>query len=156
MIEVPIPPRRTLRLEHLVLDYNGTLAADGELLDGVREAIEELSQHLHIRVLTADTFGKAREQLADLPVEVTILAPEYQDKAKWQIVDSLGASRTVCIGNGRNDSIMLKEAALGIAVVQAEGAATGALRSADIICRSITDALALLANPLRLAATLRY
>ena len=35
MIDIDIPGRDHYRLEHLVLDVNGTLALDGNLLDGV-------------------------------------------------------------------------------------------------------------------------
>ena len=38
MIEIDIPGYKTLHLEHLVLDYNGTLAVDGVLIDGVATA----------------------------------------------------------------------------------------------------------------------
>ena len=62
---------------------------------------------------------------------------------------------TVCIGNGRNDSLMLKEAALGICLIQAEGANVVSLLNADIACKSAKDALELLLNPKRLIATLR-
>jgi soluble P-type ATPase len=50
---------------------------------------------------------------------------------------------------------MLKEAALGIAVVQEEGAFAETLMSADVVCTNIVSALGLLTNPLRLIATLR-
>jgi len=44
---------------------------------------------------------------------------------------------------------------LGIAVLQAEAASTEAVLAADILSRSILDALDLLLHPLRLTATLR-
>ena len=40
MIDISIPGFGPLRLECLVLDYNGTLACDGELLPGVRRVAE--------------------------------------------------------------------------------------------------------------------
>jgi soluble P-type ATPase len=46
-------------------------------------------------------------------------------------------------------------AALGIAVIQAEGAAPQTLCAADVVVREIGDALDLLVQPKRLAATLR-
>jgi soluble P-type ATPase len=61
----------------------------------------------------------------------------------------------VCIGNGRNDRLMLAESALGIAVVLGEGAAAVTLAAADVVCTDILAALALLTHPLRLVATLR-
>jgi len=155
MIRIEIPGHRELRLEHLVLDYNGTLAVDGKLLAGVREALAGLAQRLEIHVLTADTFGRAEAELAGVRCELRILPEADQHIGKRDLVRRLGAERAVCIGNGRNDRLMLKEAALGIAVVQAEGAAAEAALAADVVCPDIGSALALLANPLRLVATLR-
>ncbi|MGD9039939.1 MAG: ATPase P [Desulfobacteraceae bacterium] len=155
MIEVTIPGYKTLHLEHLVLDYNGTLAVDGELLPGVKEALKGLSEKLQVHILTADTFGKVRSQVKGIPCELSILPLENQDTGKLDYVKALGAENTVCIGNGRNDRLMLKEAGLGIAVILEEGVATETLVAADIVCTNILSALELLTNPLRLTATLR-
>lgn len=155
MLEVAITGFGVLRLEHLVLDYNGTLAVDGEVLPGVRRRLRALSRRLDIHVVTADTFGTARAELARLPCHPVLLSPRAQDRAKLAYTKRLGAARTVCIGNGRNDRMMLKAAALGIVVLQKEGAAASALAAADLCVRSITDALDALENPLRLIASLR-
>jgi P-type E1-E2 ATPase len=155
MIEVNIPGHGILNLDYLVLDHNGTLAVDGILAPGVRECLEKLSEELTIFVVTADTFGKARAQLENIPCELTILPPGNQDRGKRAFVEKLGSDRTVCVGNGRNDALMLETAALGIAVILAEGAAVTTLNSADVVCVGIVPALELLLNPLRLTATLR-
>jgi P-type E1-E2 ATPase len=155
MLEIDIPGYRTLRLEHLVLDYNGTLACDGELLDGVRERLAALSDRLQIHVLTGDTFGKARAGLIGIRCELSVLPVEGQDQLKREYVRRLGPDATVCVGNGRNDRLMLAEAGLGIAVVQAEGAAGQAVLAAAVLAPDILAALDLLIHPLRLVATLR-
>ncbi len=155
MIAVEIPDFGLLRLDHLVLDHNGTLALDGVLLPGVSEALSALAKSVQVHVLTADTFGLARAQLAGLPVQLTILPREKQEEGKLAFVRQLGAQRCACIGNGRNDRLMLREAALGIAVILGEGAASATLAEADIVCSDILAALALLDHPLRLTATLR-
>jgi soluble P-type ATPase len=155
VITVAIPGSDELQLEHLVLDYNGTLAVDGVLVDGLDERLRALAAELAICVLTADTFGQARAALQGLPCEVVVLAAGDQDRAKRDNLRRLGARRTVCIGNGGNDRLMLEEAALGIAVVLGEGAAAKTLLAADVVCTSILDALDLLTHPLRLVATLR-
>ena len=155
MIEISIPGHRDLRISHLVLDHNGTLACDGMLLSGVGERLKALSDRVRIHVVTADTFGKAREQLSGLPCELAILSLEDQDTAKLLYIEQLGTEETACIGNGRNDRLMLKEAALGIAVVQEEGAAAAAVLASDVVCPDIRSALDLLSHPKRLIATLR-
>jgi soluble P-type ATPase len=155
MLEIDIPGYRALRLEHLVLDYNGTLACDGELLDGVRDRLDALASMLQIHILTADTFGKARAQLVGIPCDLSILPAEDQDRRKLEYIQRLGPETTVCVGNGRNDRLMLQEAGLGIAVVQTEGAAVQTVLAADVLSPDILAALDLLAHPLRLVATLR-
>lgn len=155
MVRVEIPGFGSLALEHLVLDYNGTLAADGGLLEGVASRLGALSESLALHVITGDTHGTAREQLRGLPAVLTILPTDGQAEAKRGLVHGLGASRVACIGNGRNDRLMLADAALGLAVTGIEGTAREALTAAHLFVPHITDALDLLLHPSRLVATLR-
>jgi soluble P-type ATPase len=156
MLRIAVPGDKDLQLEYLVLDYNGTLAVDGELIEGVDHLLRALAEDLQIHVVTADTFGKAESRLKGLPCKLLVLPAEKQDAGKLAYVRRLGAEATVCIGNGRNDRLMLKEAVLGIAVVQQEGAAAETRLAADVVCPDILSALALLTDPLRLTATLRW
>ena len=155
MIDVDIPDFGPLRMEHLVLDYNGTLACDGELFSGVPERLVSLSDRLTVHVVTADTFGRAKSGLAGLPVSLTILEPGRQSEAKAAYIEALGPETTVAIGNGRNDRLMLKQAALGILVIESEGAAIQSIAAADVCTTAIVPALDLLLYPKRLVATLR-
>ena len=155
MISISIPGSGTLNLDHMVLDYNGTLAVDGALLPGVKETLQSLCDHIVIHVVTADTFGKAGDGLQGVDCRLTVLQPGRQDQAKLDFVKHLGADRTVAVGNGRNDALMLEAAALGIAVILSEGASTLSLGKADVVCLNVVDALQLLTHPLRLTATLR-
>jgi soluble P-type ATPase len=155
VLNVAIPGLGKLRLEHLVLDYNGTLAVDGELLPRVKRRLAALSARLHLHVVTADTFGKARGALRGLDCRIEILQGRGEDRAKAAYVRRLGANRVACIGNGRNDRRMLRIAALGIAVVQAEGASAEAVAAADLLVPSVTNALDLFLRPRRLVASLR-
>lgn len=155
MLEVRIPGREPLLIEHLVLDYNGTLAADGRILPGVPERITELAGKIAVHVITADTFGMAAVETSTLAVTLQIIGTGDQARAKLELVESLGADRVVAVGNGANDRLMLERAALGICVLSTEGAATGALLASDVVVRHPTDGLDLLLHPGRLAATLR-
>jgi len=155
MLAIDIPGATRLRLEHLVLDFNGTMACDGVLLEGVPPLLAAVSEHLRISVVTGDTFGRAAEALAGLPCTLTTLRVSDQAAAKLEFMQRLGPSRTACIGNGRNDRLMLGTAALGIVVVQSEGASVEALHAAKVVAPNIHDALRLLLNPVRLVATLR-
>lgn len=155
MIQISIPGSGDLILKYLVLDYNGTIAFDGNLYNSIKPILTELSGLISIHVLTADTFGNVKQELEDLPVSLYVLSSDEQDKQKLEYVIKLGKENCVCIGNGRNDRLMLKEAKLGIAVVQEEGACAQTLLAADIICNSTTSAFELLLHPKRLIATLR-
>jgi soluble P-type ATPase len=154
-MDITIPGYGRLRLQHLVMDYNGTLAVDGRLVDGVRKALIALSEELSLHVITADTFGKAAAELDGIPCKLGLLPADDQHIRKKDYVAALGKEQTVSIGNGRNDQLMLKISALGIAVILAEGIAAETLLASDVVCTSIIDALDLLRNPLRLTATLR-
>ena len=155
MLKLNVPGYKTLSLSFLVLDYNGTIACDGHLIPGINDLLIELSQHLAIHILTADTFGGVKEELKNIPCEIVVIAKEDQAQAKADYVRKLDAKKTVCIGNGANDAEMFGLAALSIAVVGREGAAMAALREADIVVGNPQDALGLLLNPKRLLATLR-
>lgn len=155
MLAIDIPGFDKLRLEHLVLDFNGTLAVDGHLLPGVAQMLSNLSQRLRVHVVTADTFGQAAKELEGLAVELIIVGQNDQADQKLDFINALDPARVAAIGNGRNDHKMLQRSALGIAVVQQEGAAHEALDAADIVTCGIADALDLLLHPLRLTATLR-
>jgi soluble P-type ATPase len=155
MLEVKIPGYRTLAFSFLVLDYNGTIACDGCLIPGVKDRLEALSKNVAIHILTADTFGSVQKEMTGIPCEVVVIGRENQTRAKADYVRRLEAQKTVSVGNGRNDALMLKEAVLGIAVIQEEGGAVETLLAADIVTHSILDALDLLLYPLRLTATLR-
>lgn len=155
MIEIAIPGGKTLRLEHLVMDYSGTLACDGELVMGATERLIALAPHLTLHVITADTFGKVAAAMHGLPCTVCILSQADHTQAKMAYVTELGQDNTACIGNGRNDKLMLQAAALGIAVVGPEGAALDAINAADVVAPNILAALDLLLRPLRLVAALR-
>jgi len=155
MIEINIPGNKILQLEHLVLDYNGTIAFDGALIDGVKESLAELSQMLTVHVITADTFGSVKKALEDIDCKLVVIPLEHQDAAKLEYIKNLGREQTVSMGNGVNDRLMLKASALGVAVIQGEGAAFETIASADVVCTDILSALSLLIHPLRLIATLR-
>ncbi|HOK02816.1 MAG TPA: HAD family hydrolase [Spirochaetota bacterium] len=155
MITIDIPGGDILKAEHLVLDYNGTIAVDGVILPGVRELLAKLSSDIQIHVITADTFGRAEAELSGVNCSLKILQKENQQKQKLNFIEELGKERVIAIGNGYNDLLMLKEAGLSISVIQKEGACPQSVVFSDIVTTSIIDALELLINPFRMIATLR-
>lgn len=154
-MDIEIPGKDMLNIRYLLCDYNGTLAEDGEVLDGVKERFEVLAEQLDIIIITADTHGTVREMVSDLPCKVHVIGPFAQDEEKKSFLVELGAESTITIGNGFNDRLILQEAAVGIGLIMKEGAAVQALLQADVVCKNILDALDLLIIPSRLIATLR-
>ena len=57
MVDIEIPGFAKFHFAHLVLDVNGTIAKDGQLLDGVAELLAQLQPKLAIHLVTADTHG---------------------------------------------------------------------------------------------------
>jgi soluble P-type ATPase len=155
MIKIEIPGFKTINAEHLVLDFNGTLAIDGLFIEGVIGQLVQISANLHVHVLTADTFSSVQNELRGLPITIKIIETTDQDKQKSDYVKNLGSESVIAIGNGKNDVLMLTEAALSIGIIQAEGAFTQIINCSQIICTSVIDALSLLINQKRLLATLR-
>jgi len=155
MIEIALPLREPLRLQYLIVDMNGTVALDGELLPGVRERLAALSQVLEIWLITADTQGTLARVAPTLPVKVRPMEPGLGGPQKAALLEALGAPQTAAIGNGANDAEMLGRAAVGIAVLGPEGLAAACVNAADVVAPSIEAALDLLLHPRRLVATLR-
>lgn len=156
MLKLSLPGReRTLELENLLLDQNGTLTQDGVLLPGVAERVAGLRDQLDLYLLTADTFGSAAAIAEELDISLFKVSPEQGGPDKKDFLLNLDPAKTAAIGNGYNDALMLEEAALSIAVIGPEGCAVAALRKADIVVTDINDALDLFLKPLRLVATLR-
>ena len=151
-IRFEVPERGAYAIEHLVLDVNGTLALDGHLLPGVLERVRKLRRHVAIHLLTADTHGRSRLIAQELGLTMERVA-SAAEKAGY--VRGLGPERVVAVGNGANDAVMLREAALGIAVLGPEGLALEALLAADLVVPDIAAALDLLLHPDRIVATLR-
>ncbi|MBT6836376.1 MAG: hypothetical protein HOA61_10050, partial [Bacteroidetes bacterium] len=140
-MEIHIPGFKKLEIKNLVLDFNGTLGNDGLLNTNIIESVNILATKLNVYVLTADTYKMVREQCINLHVTLRIIAENNQDYTKMQFVKQLGSDETICIGNGRNDSLMLQEAALGIAVIEKEGGAVAAINSADLVVQGIENAI---------------
>lgn len=155
MIDIGIPSGPSLELRCALVDFNGTLACDGMLIDGVAERLRALATKVAIHVATGNTTGTAPAALANLPLELHLMPAQNQAAAKRALLEALGAAHVVAIGNGRNDREILQHAALAIVVIGREGCAGESLAAADIACADIRDALDVLLTPSRLTATLR-
>lgn len=154
MLTINIPGREELTLNHLILDYNGTIAEDGEIIEGIRPRLAELSKNLSIYVITADTHGTAARKCEGLPLQVLTFPTTEVGLIKAQKAQKLN-SGVITIGNGYNDIQMSDVADLSICVIGKEGCCGALLMHTDVVVTSIEDALDLLLKTGRLRATLR-
>jgi soluble P-type ATPase len=155
MISIEIPGWGNLEIENVVFDLNGTLAVDGALIPEVKEKIHALSGKVKIFILTADIHGTASAEIQDLKAELMKVPGEDSKTGKLKFLRTLRPEATVAVGNGSNDQFILKESALGIAVLGKEGLSLAAMKHADLVVKEISDAINLLLKPKRLIATLR-
>jgi P-type E1-E2 ATPase len=155
MIELNIPGRGRLQLEHLVLDVNGTLALDGQLLEGIPRLLQNLSDRLSIHLVTADAHSRQGTIDQQLGLQAVRLQPGDEAGQKGAYVRQLGAGCVIAVGQGANDAAMLAEAALGICLLSREGLAVETLQAADLVVPDIYAALELLEKPLRIVTSLR-
>lgn len=154
MLTIQIPGREILTLNHLILDYNGTIAEDGNIIESIRPRLAALAEDLSIYVITADTHGTAAKKCEDLPLQVLTFPSTEVGAIKASEAQKLSGG-VITIGNGFNDIPMSDVSDLSICVIGKEGCCGALLLHTDVVVTSIEDALDLLLKPGRLRATLR-
>jgi soluble P-type ATPase len=155
MLNFNIPGRGEFVIKNLILDLNGTIAFDGNIITGVKKRLSLLANHVNIFVVTADTNKNAEQLVKGLNVTLFKIYKGDEDSQKLDLILEKGKTETISMGNGANDVSMLEESAIGICVLGKEGAATEALIASNVVVHGINDALDLLIEPHRLIATLR-
>jgi soluble P-type ATPase len=155
MIKIEAPGHDVREIDNIVLDLNGTLTVDGRIHPKAKDKINLLAKRTRVYVTTADTRGDSREVLKKVRAEIVTLEGADTGKEKLAFVRKVGSQRTVAVGNGYNDRLMVKEASIGICILGREGACSETLQQSDIVFPSIIDALDFLLRPLRQRATLR-
>ena len=154
-MHIEIPGYTTYDLKYLLLDYNGTIALDGQMKESVKELIREVSKDLEVYILTADTHGTAAAECEGLPVTLKTFPTDTAMDSKLEILNQLGADSCCTFGNGRNDLLMCRESALSVSVIGEEGCYSKLITQTNITVKNIEDGFDLLLKPKRLTATLR-
>ena len=155
MMKTQIPGWGELEIKNLILDFNGTIAKDGKVLEGVKELLGKIHEAgIEIYVVTADTNGTVAAECETLPVHVKIFGSDTVARDKRCLCQELGCRNTASIGNGRNDIQVFPASVLSIAVIGNEGAFTKSAMLADVLVNDVCQALELLLSPNRLIATL--
>ena len=162
MIEINIPGREPLQIRWIVSDYTGTHAFAGALRAGVKDRLNQLAAKVLVHVITSDTFGTARRELADLPLMLHLLdagASHDQQKLQYLADSEIDPGQVAAFGNGNNDRLMLKAVkeagGLAVAVDNGEGCAVDAILNANLLIHGSENALDLLLQTDRCKATLR-
>lgn len=141
---VDLPGRDPVTMAELVIDFAAASSHDGRLLPGVVERLAQLAKRIRITVVTTEACNQARQQLADLPVEVQNIAAGSDRRA---YVAKIGAGLVVAVSSASDDTLMLEAAAIGIAVADGQAAADELGAAADVVCRDIDEALDLVGDP---------
>jgi P-type E1-E2 ATPase len=155
MIQLEIPGRGNIDLKYAIFDVNGTIAVDGQLIDGIQKPFQNLREELDLFLLTADTHGRQKTINKELSLDATIVRKGKEAEQKGAFVERLGAENVVAFGQGANDAQMIAKAAIGICILSEEGTALETLLNADVVVPDILSGLKLLERPVRLVASLR-
>lgn len=155
MLKLDIPGRGIIEIENVVFDYNGTLAVDGNMLQSTKDMLMKIKDFLNVYILTADTYGTVKEKCIDIDVNLKTFPCENVGICKSEIVKNLDKEKTICVGNGYNDIIMLQESMLSIGIIGDEGCCGKLLLVCDIVVKDIKDVFDMLLKPDRIKATLR-
>ena len=161
MIKLTIPGFGPLDIRRVVTDYTGTHSFQGVVRKSVKTRLARLGKLIEVHVLTIDTFGTARRELARLPVELHFLNKERRnDKEKQQFVLKYEPKYVAAFGNGTIDRLILKTVrdagGLAVAVDNGEGCALDAILNANVLVHGSEQALDLLLEPNSCKATLRF
>jgi soluble P-type ATPase len=154
MIHIERPGQGPLEIENILLDFEGTLASDRRVHPKAKDKINLLSKRTRIYILAKGEREGVMEVLKRVKAETIFLKEGEASREKLNLLRQLGAARTVAVGNGVDDSLMIDEAGLGICVIGREGTAGEAIQKADMVFTNIVDALDFLLKPLRQKATL--
>ena len=158
-ILIEIPGFGIRKIRTIISDYTGTLSCGGRLVSGVRERLVTLLGVVDIRILSSDSFGTAKEQLAGV-VTPDILTKEKHDLEKQDYSKRFELKHVAAFGNGNNDRLLLRTVkeggGLAIAVDNGEGCAVDALVNANLFIVGAANALNLLLEPRSCKATLRF
>lgn len=155
MLKLDIPGYKKINIKYIIFDYNGTIAVDGLVKDEIKDKIIKLKDIFDIYVLTADTYGNAKKELESLDVNFHIISKENGTEDKMNFIKKLGKNNCIAFGNGSNDCLMVKEAEIGICIMEQEGCSVITLMNSDLVVKDIEDGIDMLLKPKRLIANLR-
>ncbi len=84
MIKLTIPGFGPLEIRRIVTDCTGTHSFKGVVRRSVKARLTRLARLVEVHVLTVDSFGTARGELARLPVELHFLNNDRRNDREKQ------------------------------------------------------------------------
>ncbi len=154
MISIQRPGQEPIEIDHILIDFEGTLASDGRVHPKAKDKINLLSKRTKIYILIKGEQEKVKETLRRVKAELFFAKEDDSSLQKLDLLLNLGPPRTAVIGNGIDDFRMMEEAGLSMVVIGKEGTSGKLIQRADLIFTNIIDALDFLLKPLRQKATL--
>ena len=157
MKEFIIPNYGKITIKNIIFDINGTIQFKGQISNDLVKKIEELKKVYKIYLVSADTRGNLKELAEKLNVSYIKINPVENSEAeeKNRELIRLGKDVTVAIGNGNNDTLMLKNAILGITILGSEGATIKSILNSEVIVPDPISAINLLLDEKIMIGTLR-
>jgi soluble P-type ATPase len=152
---ITVPGIGEYEIKNIVFDYNGTIATDGIIIEGIMDKIVKLSNEFNVYIVTADTFKTVENAFENTTVNVHIIGNSNESQDKKEFIKKLDVNKTIALGNGRNDELMLKEAIISIAVLNDEGISVKTLNNADFLIKDINHFFDMINEPKKLIAILR-
>ena len=144
---------KSIELDSIALDLNGTLAIGGIVKETTRKKIALLKKKgFKIFLISGDARGNASKIAEELGIQLFIAK---NSREKLTAVKKIPSKNIVAIGNARIDLGMFKKAKLKIITLQAEGIHSSIILKADIIVPNINDALDLFIDEKRFLSTMK-
>jgi len=154
MITIQRPGQEPLETDFILIDFEGTLASDRRVHPKAKDKLNLLSKRTKIYILTKGEKENVEETLKKVKAEIIYLTEGKSSQQKLDLLHQVGEKRTVAIGNGIDDALMIEEAGFGICVLSKEGISSETMKKADVLFTDILEALDFLLKPLRQKATL--
>jgi len=157
MKKINIPNYGEILIKNIIFDINGTIQFQGKISDEIVKKFQEIKEIYNIYLISADTRGNLIQLAEKLGVKFIKINPKEisEAEAKNNELEKLGKRETIAIGNGNNDSLMLKNALFGILLIGREGATTKSLLNSDVIFTDTLDILDFLKDEKAIIGTLR-
>jgi len=157
MKEINIPNYGKFIIENVIFDLNGTLQFKGQISEELFNKFEQLKDNYNVYIISADIRGNLKELANNLNVSFIKINPKEttEAEAKNNELIKLNKDKTIAVGNGNNDALMLKNAVIGISVLGKEGATVKSILNSDVVFPNPISVLDFLLDEKIMIGTLR-